>query len=317
MSDELCRLFEIDPATTRSASSSCSSTIHPGRSRLSLERVRSARRGRPASSYIHEYRIVLATAACAGSTRAASRSWSSGKVVGEARDLAGHHRAQAGGAAARRGRAALPDARRAAAARHVRPAARHVASRTSTRARRSSRCSATRPRTGRRPGPAREHRPSRRPRPRAVRRPADVRETGVPLRDEYRYIAPTGGSSGCTTRPIVVADEHGEPPYVQGFLLDITERKQAEEERDRLRERAPPRAEARGGRPARRRRRARLQQHADRDQGLQRAAARRASSPARAARCRGRADPARRRAGVDAARASCSRSAASRCSSRS
>ena len=34
----------------------------------------------------------------------------------------------------------------------------------------------------------------------------------------------------------VVCDEHGEPQCVQGYLLDISKRKRAEEERDRLRE---------------------------------------------------------------------------------
>ena len=61
-----------------------------------------------------------------------------------------------------------------------------------------------------------------------------LRRTGEPTRSEYRYIARDG-------RTVWVQDESylvlgaGEP-CVQGYLLDISERKQAEEERDRLRD---------------------------------------------------------------------------------
>ena len=64
-----------------------------------------------------------------------------------------------------------------------------------------------------------------------------VRGTGEPLRNaEYRYVRPDGSVVWVQDETHVVEDEHGEPRCVQGYLLDITERKLAEEERDRLRE---------------------------------------------------------------------------------
>jgi PAS domain S-box-containing protein len=64
-----------------------------------------------------------------------------------------------------------------------------------------------------------------------------VRGTGEPLRNaEYRYVKPDGSVVWVQDETYVVEDESGEPRCVQGYLLDITERKLAEEERDRLRE---------------------------------------------------------------------------------
>ncbi len=63
-----------------------------------------------------------------------------------------------------------------------------------------------------------------------------VRSTGKPLNDEYRYVTPDGRVVWVQDETYLVNDEHGEPAFVQGYLLDITERKQAEAERDRLRE---------------------------------------------------------------------------------
>ena len=63
-----------------------------------------------------------------------------------------------------------------------------------------------------------------------------VRAGGAPIRDEYRYITPDGGIVWVQDETYVVCDPEGEPLYVQGFLLDITERKRAEAERDRLRD---------------------------------------------------------------------------------
>lgn len=65
---------------------------------------------------------------------------------------------------------------------------------------------------------------------------AHVRTTGEPLYDEYRYVKPDGSIVWVQDETYVVADENGEPAFVQGYLLDITKRKLAEEERDRLRE---------------------------------------------------------------------------------
>ncbi len=72
-------------------------------------------------------------------------------------------------------------------------------------------------------------------RQRVLAEAARVRSTGEPFRGEYRYIARDGRVVWVQDETYVVQDEHGEP-CVQGYLLDITERKQAEEERDRLRD---------------------------------------------------------------------------------
>jgi two-component system cell cycle sensor histidine kinase/response regulator CckA len=63
-----------------------------------------------------------------------------------------------------------------------------------------------------------------------------VRRTGESVRQEYRYIAADGRVVWVLDETYVVRDDRGEPHSVQGYLLDITERKRAEEERDRLRE---------------------------------------------------------------------------------
>ncbi|MCY7301590.1 MAG: PAS domain S-box protein [Thermoleophilia bacterium] len=62
-----------------------------------------------------------------------------------------------------------------------------------------------------------------------------VRETGKPYRDEYRYITPDGRIVWVQDETFRLLNENGEP-FVQGFLLEITDRKDAEAERDRLRE---------------------------------------------------------------------------------
>ena len=63
-----------------------------------------------------------------------------------------------------------------------------------------------------------------------------VRSTGEPLHDEYRYLTPDGRVVWVEDETYLVNDEQGRPAFVQGYLLDITERKQTEAERDRLRE---------------------------------------------------------------------------------
>ncbi|MGH3065484.1 MAG: PAS domain S-box protein, partial [Gaiellaceae bacterium] len=63
-----------------------------------------------------------------------------------------------------------------------------------------------------------------------------VRRTGEPSHLEYRYITADGRTVWVLDETYVVRDERGEPHSVQGYLLDITERKRAEEERDRLRD---------------------------------------------------------------------------------
>jgi PAS domain S-box-containing protein len=61
-----------------------------------------------------------------------------------------------------------------------------------------------------------------------------VRETGVTTRSEYRYLRPDGRVVWVQDETYLVRDEAGRPVSVEGYLLDITERKDAEEERDRL-----------------------------------------------------------------------------------
>jgi two-component system, cell cycle sensor histidine kinase and response regulator CckA len=62
---------------------------------------------------------------------------------------------------------------------------------------------------------------------------AGLRETGAPVRDEYRYVTPDGRVVWVQDETYRVVGETGDV-VVQGFLLDITERKRAEAERDRL-----------------------------------------------------------------------------------
>ena len=71
-------------------------------------------------------------------------------------------------------------------------------------------------------------------RDRVVAAGEQVRRTGAPSRLEYRYIAPDGRIVWVQDETYVVTDERGNPQSVQGYLIDITERKRAEEERDRL-----------------------------------------------------------------------------------
>ena len=55
-------------------------------------------------------------------------------------------------------------------------------------------------------------------------------ETGEPFRIEYRMIHRDGSVVWVHDQPVVVRDESGIPLYVQGFWVDITERKRVEEE---------------------------------------------------------------------------------------
>jgi PAS domain S-box-containing protein len=66
-------------------------------------------------------------------------------------------------------------------------------------------------------------------RERAFAAAARVRQTGEPLRAEYRFVARDGRIVWVYDETHLVRDDDGNPRGVQGFLLDITERKQAEE----------------------------------------------------------------------------------------
>ncbi len=62
-----------------------------------------------------------------------------------------------------------------------------------------------------------------------------LRETGEPFREEYRYLTRDGRVVWVQDETYLLHDADGEP-FVQGYLLDITPRKQAEADRDRLRD---------------------------------------------------------------------------------
>ena len=63
---------------------------------------------------------------------------------------------------------------------------------------------------------------------------AHLRETGEPFREEYRVMRPDGSVIWVHDETRIVRDAAGQPEYVQGFLLDITELHEAEETRSRL-----------------------------------------------------------------------------------
>ena len=71
-------------------------------------------------------------------------------------------------------------------------------------------------------------------RDRVLEAQAQARSTGEPLDLEYRMIARDGRTVWLHDIYAVVRDEHGEPWYTQGFAVDVTERKRAEQDRERL-----------------------------------------------------------------------------------
>jgi PAS domain S-box-containing protein len=56
----------------------------------------------------------------------------------------------------------------------------------------------------------------------------------TPLRSEYRMLSRDGRVVWVHDEAVTVRDDDGRPLYVQGFLLDVSERRQAGEERERL-----------------------------------------------------------------------------------
>src|SRR5918996_1191064 len=66
-------------------------------------------------------------------------------------------------------------------------------------------------------------------RERALAAATHLRETGDPMRLEYRFVARDGRIVWVYDETHLVRDENGDPAGVRGFLLDITERKEAEE----------------------------------------------------------------------------------------
>ena len=61
-----------------------------------------------------------------------------------------------------------------------------------------------------------------------------VRETGEPMHVEYRIITADGRTIWVLDHTLLVRDEDGESLWVQGFLLDVSDRHAAEETRARL-----------------------------------------------------------------------------------
>ena len=232
-SDELYRIFGLDPHVDLPSSAALREFVHPD-DRARVEGL-AARIREAGEAYTHQYRIVLRD----GTTR-----WLEGRgvaTVGE-HGLSMHGTVQditEDKAAEERlveAELALPDARRAAPARHVRPSARHEqpehlrepAGRAHARLSGGGVDDESRP--------AGDDRPPRRPRACPVGSGARPRARASRFSAEYRYVKPDGSIVWVQDETHVVCDEAGEPQCVQGYLLDITERKLAEEERDRLRE---------------------------------------------------------------------------------
>jgi len=61
-----------------------------------------------------------------------------------------------------------------------------------------------------------------------------VRETGEPMHAEYRIVTADGRTIWVLDHTLLVRDEDGAPLWVQGFLLDVSDRRAAEETRARL-----------------------------------------------------------------------------------
>jgi PAS domain S-box-containing protein len=74
--------------------------------------------------------------------------------------------------------------------------------------------------------------PDDRERVRSLQRAA--RESGEPLDIEYRFLAKDGSYVWLLDSYSVVRDESGKPWYAQGFALDVTARKHAEQDREAL-----------------------------------------------------------------------------------
>ncbi|HEX2111427.1 MAG TPA: PAS domain S-box protein [Gaiellaceae bacterium] len=71
-------------------------------------------------------------------------------------------------------------------------------------------------------------------RERVLREHARCHETGESLRTEYRLITRDGRVVWVQDEAVVLRDDGGRPLYLQGFLLDVTARKESETVRNRL-----------------------------------------------------------------------------------
>jgi PAS domain S-box-containing protein len=71
-------------------------------------------------------------------------------------------------------------------------------------------------------------------RDRVLREIAEATAAGTSFASEYRLHARDGSVIWFRDESVTIRDEHGVPAFDQGYLLDITERKAAEEEREEL-----------------------------------------------------------------------------------
>jgi PAS domain S-box-containing protein len=73
-------------------------------------------------------------------------------------------------------------------------------------------------------------------RERVLRETAKTARADAPLRSEYRMLARDGHVVWVRDEATTVRDDSGNPAYIQGYLLDISEQKIGEEDRERLQE---------------------------------------------------------------------------------
>jgi diguanylate cyclase (GGDEF)-like protein/PAS domain S-box-containing protein len=66
-------------------------------------------------------------------------------------------------------------------------------------------------------------------RSRALEEESQSKSSGEPLRSEYRMLARDGRELWVRDEALLIRDEHGEPLYWQGFMIDITGRRSTEE----------------------------------------------------------------------------------------
>jgi len=67
-----------------------------------------------------------------------------------------------------------------------------------------------------------------------TRRDKAATNGATPMQDEYRLLSRSGGVVWVREETMTIRSPHGEPLYTQTFLLDVGDRKRAEDERERL-----------------------------------------------------------------------------------
>ena len=230
ISQELCRLFELDPATVEVKLEDLLERIHPDDHQLLVEANVRARETNAVSDL--EYRIVLADGAVRWIHARGEPLWVDGAVVGRrgtSQDITERKQAEKQLAAAEHRYRTLVE--QLPLATYVRPL---DMSRPNIYASPQVEPMLGYPAEEWQTDPgllARIVHPD--DRDRVLGAAAELRDTGRPVRDEYRYVKPDGRTVWVQDETYRVVGETGDV-VVQGFLLDITERKHAEAERDRL-----------------------------------------------------------------------------------